>query len=108
MLHGIDDLLRMMIEQEASDLHIKAGSPPGLRIHGELMPVEDMPPLTPDDTERLITGIMEDNGIRFDEPFHFTGTCDGNNFSGSGVVSWCGHWDTDWSCDKVTTPGETS
>lgn len=64
MLHSIDDLLRMMIEQEASDLHIKAGSPPGLRIHGELLPVDDMPPLTPDDTERLITSIMEDNHKR--------------------------------------------
>jgi twitching motility protein PilT len=60
MMQGIDDLLRVMVEREASDLHIKAGSPPGIRIHGELLPVEDMPPLTPDDTERLITSIMED------------------------------------------------
>ena len=61
MLQGIDELLRMMVEREASDLHIKAGSPPGLRIDGELLPIEDMPPLTPDDTERLITSIMEDS-----------------------------------------------
>ncbi len=64
MLQGIDELLRMVVDREASDLHIKAGSPPGLRIDGELVPVEDMPPLTPDDTERLITSIMEDNHKR--------------------------------------------
>ena len=61
MLLEIDDLLRVMIEQEASDLHIKAGSPPGLRIHGELLPLEDTPPLTPDDTDRLINSIMQDH-----------------------------------------------
>lgn len=64
MVQGIDDLLRVMVERDASDLHIKAGSPPGIRIHGELLPVDDMPPLTPDDTERLITSIMEDHHKR--------------------------------------------
>ncbi len=64
MTQGIDDLLRLMIEREASDLHVKAGSPPGIRINGELLPVEDMPPLTPDDTERLITSIMDDQHKR--------------------------------------------
>lgn len=60
MVQGIDDLLQLMIEQEASDLHLKAGSPPGLRINGELFPVEGMPPLSPADAEQLITSIMED------------------------------------------------
>jgi len=64
MTQGIDDLLRLMIEREASDLHVKAGSPPGIRINGVLLPVEDMPPLTPDDTERLITAIMDDQHKR--------------------------------------------
>lgn len=60
MIQGIDDLLQIMIEQQASDLHIKVGSPPGVRIHGELLPIEGVPPLTPDDAEQLITSIMED------------------------------------------------
>lgn len=64
MMMEVNDLLQIMIEQDASDLHIKAGSPPGLRINGELLPVEDMPSLTPDDTEQLITGIMEDHHKR--------------------------------------------
>ena len=60
MVKGMQDLLRMAIEQKASDLHIKAGSPPGLRMRGDLLPMEDMPPLTGDDTERLINSIMSD------------------------------------------------
>ncbi|MFC1714587.1 type IV pilus twitching motility protein PilT [Candidatus Poribacteria bacterium] len=60
----MDDLLRVMIEREASDLHIKVGSPPGLRIDGELLPVEDLPPLTADDTERLAMSIMDDSNKR--------------------------------------------
>lgn len=61
MAHTMDDLLGMMIEEDASDLHIKPGSPPGIRIHGELVPVEGAEPLTPADTEALINSIMEDN-----------------------------------------------
>jgi len=64
MIYGIDDLLRVMLERGASDLHIKAGSPPGTRVHGELLPLEDMAPLTPDDTERIINSMMEDHHRR--------------------------------------------
>ena len=35
---NIDDLLRVVVEREASDLHLKAGSPPVLRIYGALTP----------------------------------------------------------------------
>ena len=61
MILGVDELLRIMIDREASDLHIKAGSPPGLRIHGELLPLEDSAPLTPDDTDRLINSMLADH-----------------------------------------------
>ena len=61
MVEEINDLLFIATERGASDLHIKAGSPPGLRIHGELVPVEDMPSLTADDTKRLITAMMTDD-----------------------------------------------
>ncbi len=64
MIQTMDDLLRVMIEREASDLHIKVGSPPGLRIDGELLPVEDLPPLAADDTERLAMSIMDDSNKR--------------------------------------------
>ncbi|MEN3015659.1 MAG: type IV pilus twitching motility protein PilT [bacterium] len=37
----VDILLKMMVEKNASDLHIKAGSPPMLRVDGDLQPAID-------------------------------------------------------------------
>jgi twitching motility protein PilT len=56
---SIPQLLRFAIEQKASDLHISAGEPPMLRIHGELQKV-DVPALTAEDTHRLIFDTMND------------------------------------------------
>jgi len=53
----INELLHLMIERDVSDLHLKVGRPPGLRIHGELIPLEEIPPLTPEDIERFIDEI---------------------------------------------------
>jgi twitching motility protein PilT len=50
----IDQLLRLTIDKRASDLHLKVGSPPVLRIDGELMPQDDLPPLTTEDTESIL------------------------------------------------------
>lgn len=53
------DLLKMMIEKTASDLHITTGSPPRLRIDGKLVNI-DHPPLTPADTKALCYSILTD------------------------------------------------
>jgi len=53
------DLLGMMIEKNASDLHITTGSPPRLRIDGKLERI-DHPPLTPADTKALCYSILTD------------------------------------------------
>ena len=53
------DLLKMMIEKNASDLHITTGSPPRLRIDGKLVNV-DHPPLTPADTKALCYSVLTD------------------------------------------------
>ncbi len=37
MAHAIDELLREMVAQDASDLHLKAGRPPKVRVRGELV-----------------------------------------------------------------------
>ena len=47
----IDELLKLMVDKGASDLHLKVPSPPVLRIDGELVPQEDLPPLAPKDIE---------------------------------------------------------
>jgi twitching motility protein PilT len=59
----IDDVLRDMLARSASDLHIKAGSPPVIRVDGELL-LLDEPPLTPEDTKDVAASIMTDKQIR--------------------------------------------
>ena len=59
----IDDLLSEMMARNASDLHIKAGSPPVIRVDGELV-LLDEPPLTPEDTKDVAASIMTDKQIR--------------------------------------------
>jgi twitching motility protein PilT len=54
----IHQLLELMVSSEASDLHLCSGNPPYLRVHGDVVPVEGAPVLTPDDTRRLIDAIM--------------------------------------------------
>ncbi len=52
----MNDLLQLAVDEGASDLHLHVSSPPVLRIHGRLQQL-DAPPLTPDDTERLMKSI---------------------------------------------------
>lgn len=54
------DLLKAMIEKNASDLHITTGSPPRLRIDGKLEEYIDHPQLTPADTKALCYSILTD------------------------------------------------
>ena len=53
----IDELLRRTERLGASDIHLKAGRPPILRIDGELRPQEIYEPLTGADTERMFGQI---------------------------------------------------
>src|SRR5919205_174641 len=48
-----------MVEKGASDLHITTGSPPQLRIDGELVPLKTAP-LTPIETKQLCYSILTD------------------------------------------------
>jgi twitching motility protein PilT len=49
----MDELLRLTARMAASDIHLKVGSPPVLRIRGDLVPQRQYSPLTADDTWRL-------------------------------------------------------
>jgi len=63
----IEELLGEMIERGASDLFLKAGSPPHLRVDGVIAPM-DYEPLTPQDTRRLSERMMTERQIQiFDE-----------------------------------------
>ncbi|MBC5805831.1 MAG: type IV pili twitching motility protein PilT [Candidatus Eremiobacter antarcticus] len=55
--HSLDDLLISIVEKGASDLHVVAGSPPAMRLHGRLDPiVEDK--LDSADCQSLVTSIL--------------------------------------------------
>ncbi|MBI4687177.1 MAG: type IV pilus twitching motility protein PilT [Nitrospirae bacterium] len=56
----IYDLLKIMIEKNASDLHITSGTPPRLRIDGKLVSLTDTP-LMPADTKSLCYSILTDS-----------------------------------------------
>lgn len=45
------------INKEASDLHLAAGYPPTIRVHGEITPLENSTPLTPDDILGIFRSI---------------------------------------------------
>jgi len=53
----LDTLLRSAAEKKASDLFMKAGSPPAMRLNGRVI-VQEGPPLTPDDTRSLAYSVM--------------------------------------------------
>ncbi len=56
---SIYDLLKIMIEKNASDLHVTTASPPRLRIDGKLVPL-DHPQLSPVETKALCYSILTD------------------------------------------------
>jgi twitching motility protein PilT len=54
------DLLNLMVEQKASDLHITVGLAPQLRIDGKLQTMPDLLPLTPQETRDLAFGMLSE------------------------------------------------
>ena len=55
----LSELLKKMIEMGGSDLHLSTNSPPRIRVHGKLRPL-DMPPLTAADTKALAYSVLTD------------------------------------------------
>jgi twitching motility protein PilT len=60
MSYEMNDLLELVVDQGASDLHLQVGQPPTLRLSGGMVPI-DGPALTPVDTEKLMLSITPDN-----------------------------------------------
>jgi twitching motility protein PilT len=64
---NLQALLKAMTDKGASDLHITAGSPPRLRIDGDLVRLQTEP-MTPVDTKQLCYSVMNDaQKLRFEE-----------------------------------------
>src|SRR5262249_38750127 len=64
--YNLQQLLRAMVEKGASDMHITAGSPPVLRIDGDIVPLK-LPPLSKADTKSLCYEMLtEDQRAKFE------------------------------------------
>ncbi len=55
---NIDDLLRIAMERRASDLHLKVGNYPHLRIDGDLTPLTDQPRVSAEDMLTMAFSMM--------------------------------------------------
>jgi twitching motility protein PilT len=58
MLTRIDDLLRMAMSFGSSDLHLRAGSTPVIRVNGELKPMSGSAKLNQDETLEMAFSMM--------------------------------------------------
>jgi twitching motility protein PilT len=56
----LNQLLKSMVEQGGSDLHITTNSAPQVRVDGHLRPLS-LPPMTPAETKQLAYSILTDN-----------------------------------------------
>ena len=64
----LPDLLKKMTELGGSDLHVTTNSPPQVRVHGHLRPLEEFPPFTPAQTKQLAYSVLTDaQKHRFEE-----------------------------------------
>jgi twitching motility protein PilT len=54
----VDSLLRVACDEQASDLHLKVGNYPYIRVDGELRPLEQYPRITPEDMLDYAFSIM--------------------------------------------------
>jgi twitching motility protein PilT len=62
----IDSLLKQLVAEGGSDLHLRVGEPPLLRLHGELKRLENKPRLEQPITEAMLNAIMPDrNYVEF-------------------------------------------
>jgi len=63
MSYSMSDLLQLVVSEGASDLHIRVGTAPTIRVHGILHRVEG-PSLTPEAAEELMRSITSEEHIQ--------------------------------------------
>ena len=68
MAANIGELLQILVERGASDLHVTTGTYPQIRVAGRLVPLTEFEVLTPQDTQRLAYSVLnESQRQRFEE-----------------------------------------
>src|SRR5436305_6504437 len=61
------EALALVVRNEGSDLHLKAGSHPLVRVHGKLTAVEEFDRLKPEDTEQLLREMLGEQPRKIQE-----------------------------------------
>src|SRR5437868_10692256 len=65
---SLSELLHKLAELGGSDLHVTTGTPPLVRVHGEIRPLEGYRPLTSSETKQLAYSVLTDaQKHRFEE-----------------------------------------
>jgi len=54
----IEEYLRMLVDNDGSDLHLKVGRPPLMRIKGDLFPTEGMPVISKDEIKEILYPML--------------------------------------------------
>ena len=62
----VDKIFRALVKLQGSDLHMKVGNPPIVRVHGELKPL-NRPPIENEEMVRLLVPMMDDRARRIFE-----------------------------------------
>lgn len=57
---SVDELLKIMREQDASDLHVTSGAPPFLRLHGSMVPLSNFRDLSNQDVQGLLFEVLSE------------------------------------------------
>src|SRR5713226_2163870 len=63
MSYSMSDLMQLVVAEGASDLHLRVGVPPVIRLHGILHKVEG-PPLRPENTEEQMRSVTSEDHIQ--------------------------------------------
>src|SRR5690606_34821542 len=58
----VDKIFRALVKLEGSDLHLKVGQPPMVRVGGELRPL-NRPPIENEEMVRLLIPMMDDRNL---------------------------------------------
>jgi len=68
MAANIGELLQILVDRGASDLHVTTGTYPQIRVAGRLVPLTEFEVLTPQETQRLAYSVLnESQKQRFEE-----------------------------------------
>src|SRR5438034_2033024 len=57
-VNSIDELLEHMVARNASDLHVTVGTPPVVRVRGEVQRLDEYAPLSAEDSQQILYRIL--------------------------------------------------